>query len=87
MTNKMHTVLYVGVTNDLLRRVWEHQNGHGSRFTNRYLIHKLVYYEETQGVEAAIAREKQHKGGSREKKLRAIESMNPGWKDLAEDLV
>ena len=86
MTNKHNTVLYTGVTNDLRRRAYEHRTGQGSGFTSRYRITKLVYYEATSDVHSAIAREKQIKGGSRQKKLDLIEGMNPEWKDLYEEL-
>ncbi len=85
MTNRYNTVLYTGVTNNLLRRVWEHRNGRGSQFTSKYRVTKLVYFEETTDVRAAIAREKQIKAGSRAKKIALIESINPEWLDLAED--
>ena len=85
MTNRYNTVLYTGVTNNLLRRVWEHRNGRGSQFTSKYRVTKLVYFEETTDVRAAIAREKQIKAGSRAKKIALIESINPECLDLAED--
>ncbi|HET7453302.1 MAG TPA: GIY-YIG nuclease family protein [Thermoanaerobaculia bacterium] len=77
-------VLYVGVTNDLARRVAEHRSGLVPGFSRKYHLHKLVYYEETKEIVAAIAREKQIKGWTRAKKIALIESMNPDWKDLAE---
>ena len=77
-------VLYTGVTNDLRRRVWEHKQKLIGGFTKRYNITRLVYYEETPDVKAAIAREKQIKGWLRKKKIALIESLNPGWKDLSE---
>ena len=77
--------LYVGVTGDLYRRVWEHRRGAGSRFARRYQIGSLVYYEQTPNSLAAIAREKQIKSWTREKRLRLIESLNAGWVDLAAD--
>ncbi|MFZ6021141.1 MAG: GIY-YIG nuclease family protein [Chloroflexota bacterium] len=86
LTNAYNTVLYTGVTNDLVRRVSEHQRGTGSGFTSRYRIHKLVYFEITESVESAISREKQIKGWSRSKKIALIESVNPEWKDLSDDL-
>jgi putative endonuclease len=82
MTNTCNTVLYVGVTNDLQRRVLEHKNGKGGAFTKRYNINKLVFFEVTNRVEEAIAEEKRIKGGSRQKKLDLVNSMNPEWKDL-----
>ncbi len=86
MTNKNNTVLYTGVTNDLRRRVVEHKTGKGGGFTSRYKITKLVYYECGEDVNAAIEREKQIKGGSRQRKIDLVNEMNPGWRDLFEDL-
>ena len=86
MTNKHNTTLYTGVTNNLLRRVHEHKSGIGSKFTHRYNIYKLVYYETTNDIQAAIIREKQIKGGSRQKKIDLVNSINPGWRDLSDDL-
>lgn len=85
MTNKYNTVLYTGVTNDLMRRAWEHKEGSGSIFTSRYRITKLVYYESDENINLAIAREKQIKGGARQKKINMIVSLNPEWKDLCEE--
>ena len=84
MTNRSKT-LYTGVTNDLLRRVYEHKNKMVEGFTKKYNITKLVYYEDTDDVEEAIAREKQIKGWLRRKKIALIESINPEWKDLSEE--
>jgi putative endonuclease len=86
MTNKHNTVLYTGVTNDLRRRAYEHRSGRGGGFTSKYNVHKLVYYEVAESVEAAIAREKQIKGGSRQNKVDLVEGMNPEWVDLYDDL-
>ena len=86
MTNKHNTVLYTGVTNDLKRRVFEHRNGFGGVFTSKYRVNKLVYYELIEDAYSAIMREKQIKGGSRQKKIDLIESFNPEWKDLWEEL-
>ncbi|MGB8981125.1 MAG: GIY-YIG nuclease family protein [Anaerolineales bacterium] len=86
MTNIHHTVLYTGVTNNLRRRVRELRNGIGSAFTKKYNLHKLVYYEVGDNIYSAIAKEKQIKGGSRKKKIQLINSMNPEWKDLYEEL-
>lgn len=77
--------MYTGVTNYLERRVVEHQRKTKPGFTNFYNVHKLVFYEETDDVAAAIAREKQIKGWARKKKIALIEKDNPGWRDLAED--
>jgi len=86
MTNKYNTVLYTGVTNDLKRRVYEHKSGLGGGFTSKYNIAKLVYYEVCNDAYSAIAREKQIKGGSRQKKIDLINGMNSGWTDLYEEL-
>lgn len=75
--------LYVGVSNDLVRRVWQHRQGEGSKFTARYKVTKLVYYETTNDVRAAIEREKQIKGWVRAKKIALIRSMNPAFDDLS----
>jgi putative endonuclease len=83
MTNERNSVLYTGVTNDLERRIYEHKNKIIDGFTKKYNVTKLVYYEMTEDVTAAIAREKQIKGWLRKKKNALIESMNPMWKDLS----
>lgn len=83
MTNKSGT-LYIGVTNDLMRRAFEHKNHMIEGFTKKYKITKLVYYEETEDVNEAIARERQMKGWLRKKKIGLIESANPEWNDLSE---
>ena len=77
--------LYIGMTNNLERRVWAHKNGTGSQFTRKYKINRLVYFEATTDVNAAIAREKQLKKWSRRKKIKLINSMNPKWQDLSDD--
>lgn len=86
MTNKNNTTLYTGITSNLQRRVQEHKTGLGSKFTHRYKISKLVYYEITNDVEAAIKREKQIKASSRKKKIDLINSINLERQDLSEDL-
>jgi putative endonuclease len=80
-TNSEKEVLYTGVTNNLLRRIIEHQENRGKKrtFAGRYFSNKLVYYEHFTDIVAAIAREKQIKGWRREKKITLIESMNPDW--------
>jgi len=77
--------LYTGVTNDLERRVYEHKHGLGSQFTKKYNVSKLVYYEATDDVRAAIAREKQIKAWRRSKRVVLIETANSYWADLAEE--
>ena len=84
MTNKSRT-LYTGVTNNLMRRVYEHKNKLVPGFTSKYNIQFLVYYEAGNDINAAIAREKQIKGWLRSKKIALIDSMNPKWKDLSEE--
>lgn len=83
LTTQNHTVLHTGVTNDLQRRVAEHKAGAHEGFTKKYNVNKLVYFETTNDVNAAIAREKQIKAGSRAKKLALINSINPTWEELA----
>jgi putative endonuclease len=86
MTNKSNSVLYTGVTNDLIRRAYEHKNKLVEGFTKKYNVDKLVFYEVYEDVNSAIAREKQIKSGSRAKKIKLIEDMNTGWNDLYEGL-
>ena len=82
MTNAVRT-LYIGVTNDLERRAYEHKQKLLDGFTKKYNITMLVYYEETGDASSAIAREKQLKGWRRSKKIALVESFNPRWKDLS----
>jgi putative endonuclease len=84
MTNKSRT-LYTGMTNNLMRRVYEHKNKLVQGFTSKYNIQFLVYYESTSNIHAALEREKQIKGWLRTKKTALIDSMNPQWKDLSEE--
>jgi len=85
MTNQYNKVLYTGVTSNLLRRITEHKEKTISGFTSKYHVTKLVYYEEYATMEEAISREKQIKGGSRQKKIDLIRSKNPEWKDLYDE--
>jgi len=87
LTNFTNTVLYTGVTNDLIRRIYEHRNHLVKGFTARYNVTKLVYFEETSDVMSAIAREKQIKAGSRQKKIDLIKSSNPNWEDLYNNII
>ncbi len=87
MTNKSDTVLYTGVTNNLIRRVLEHREKATEGLTRRYRVSKLVYYQAGDNIEGAILREKQIKAGSRQDKINLIRSMNPGWQDLFEGLM
>jgi putative endonuclease len=84
LTNRSKT-LYVGVTNNLHRRVWEHKFGNGSEFCKRYKIDRLAYFEGFDDVRKAIDREKRIKGWLRVKKIQLIVAMNPTWSDLSED--
>ncbi len=83
LTNWNNKVMYLGVTNNLERRLYEHKNKLASGFTEKYNVNKLVYFEETQDVTAAIAREKEIKKWRREKKNQLVNRMNPNWKDLS----
>ena len=85
LTNQNNKVMYVGVTNNLARRVAEHKNAATDSFTKKYKLTRLVYYEVLDTISDAITREKQLKGGSRTKKLLLISSMNPEWTDLSND--
>ena len=87
MTNQHDSVLYVGMTNDLSRRISEHRSGEVPGFTADYQCYKLVYHEHHSDVEEAIAREKQLKRWSHSKKVDLIERMNPRWVDLADDIL
>jgi putative endonuclease len=86
LTNQHHAVLYTGVTSDLQKRVYQHRMKLVPGFTSRYNVYKLVFYEVADNPEAAILREKQIKGGSRQKKVDLINGMNPQWQDLYEAL-
>ncbi|OCX51613.1 endonuclease [Mucilaginibacter sp. PPCGB 2223] len=86
MTNKYRTVFYIGVTNDLRTRVWQHINGEGSAFVKKYRCFDLVYYEHHIRITDAIDREKQLKNWHRDWKTNLIQSMNPEMKDLKEEI-
>ena len=85
LTNWNNKVMYIGVTNDLQRRLYEHKNGLIEGFTKKYNVHKLVFFEETTDIKAAIEREKQLKGLLRKKKNALVEMINPEWKDLSSE--
>ncbi|MBC7087912.1 MAG: GIY-YIG nuclease family protein [Tissierellales bacterium] len=87
LTNWNNKVLYTGVTNDLERRIYEHKNKLVKGFTEKYNVNKLVYFEYTSDVNSAIAREKEIKGWTRQKKNQLVEAANPSWKDLAEEFI
>ena len=88
LANATNVAIYTGVTNDLIRRIWEHkENADPKSFTAKYHIHKLVYYEATTDVRAALEREKQIKDWNRKRKNQLVESMNPAWKDLYPEII
>ncbi len=87
LTNKNNNVLYIGITNNLYRRLSEHKLSLLSGFTKQYNCHKLIYWEEYQDVKEAIAREKQLKNWHRSWKNNLVKEKNPGWKDLSEDII
>ena len=87
LTTKNNAALYIGVTNDLKRRIYEHKEALVEGFTKKYHVHKLVYFEEYSDVNAAIAREKQLKRWIRAKKNELVESKNPLWQDWSELLI
>jgi putative endonuclease len=87
LASKEDGTLYIGVTNDLVKRVWEHKNDLADGFTKKYHVHQLVYFESTTDIESAIAREKQMKKWNRDWKIKLIEEKNPDWKDLYNDII
>ena len=86
MTNRRNGTLYIGVTSDLAKRVYEHRTGAAPGFTKRYGLERLVYYEAHAGIESAIAREKAMKFWRRAWKIKRIEDMNPAWRDLFDEI-
>lgn len=88
LSNLTGTVVYTGVTKDLIRRVYEHKhNLDPNSFTAKYNVHKLVFFEESKDIDVAIAREKQIKSWSRKRKNQLVESINPKWEDLYPSLL
>ncbi len=87
LANKKNGTLYAGVTNNLVRRVFEHKSDVVAGFTQKYAVHTLVWFESTSSIEAAIQREKQLKNWKREWKVALIEKDNPEWKDLYDGLL
>ncbi len=87
LCNRRNGTLYVGVTSDLIRRIYEHKNNLAKGFTQKYGVHRLVWYETHETPDTAIEREKQIKKWERAWKLRLIEEFNPAWKDLYNDLL
>ncbi len=87
LASKPNGTLYIGVTNNLIRRTLQHKNNLAEGFTRRYSVHTLVYYEQYNDVESALLREKQMKKWNRQWKINKIREQNPDWKDLFEDMV
>src|SRR5262249_5715250 len=87
LASRRNGTLYVGMTDDLVRRVWEHRNGAVPGFTRKYAVKILVWYEQHETRETAFQRERQMKRWNRAWKLQLIEAINPGWKDLSDELV
>ena len=87
LTNKYNTVLYVGVTSNLVKRIWEHKNKLVDGFTKKYNVDKLVYYEVFEDIKEAIKKEKYIKGKKREYKIEIIKEKNQEWRDLYEEIV
>jgi putative endonuclease len=87
LASKRNGTLYIGVTNDLERRLYEHRNNLIEGFTNKYNVHHLVYYEDVNDIQSALLREKQLKRWTRKWKIELIEKVNPEWLDLAEDFI
>lgn len=86
LASKKEGALYIGVTNDLVRRVYEHKNHLHTGFTDKYFVGKLVYYEESLDINSAILREKQMKKWNRQWKINLIEKDNSGWNDLYDNI-
>jgi len=87
LASKKNGTLYIGVTSNLVKRIYEHKNELAEGFTKKYSIHNLVYFEITESVESAIAREKQLKKWNRAWKIRLIEKTNPEWRDLYMEII
>ena len=86
MASERNGTLYIGVTSDLIARVWQHKNNVADGFTKKYAVHQLIWYETHESMESAILREKSLKKWNRIWKLRLIEQMNPEWQDLYDQL-
>lgn len=87
LANKKHGTLYLGVTSDLKKRVWQHKNDIAEGFSKKYQTHRLVWFEQHESMMLAIQREKQMKGWQRKWKIELIEKLNPDWKDLYDDII
>ncbi|MBU1074780.1 GIY-YIG nuclease family protein [Patescibacteria group bacterium] len=87
LASKKNGTLYIGVTNNILRRIHEHKNNVIGGFTRKYKVHRLAYFEETENIESALQREKQMKKWNRKWKIKLIEKDNPNWKDIYGEIV
>ncbi len=87
LASRPHGTLYVGVTSDLVKRVWQHKNNWVEGFSSQYHVHTLVWFEQHATMENAITREKQLKAGNRSRKIALIEASNPNWLDLYDGLL
>ena len=87
LANKPNGVLYLGVTSDLVKRIWQHKNKFVDGFSKKYNVHNLVWFEQHEGMALAITREKKIKKWKREWKVRLIEQDNPGWRDLYNEII
>ncbi len=87
LASRRNGTLYIGVTNDLVKRVYEHKNGLMGGFTKKYGVHRLVYYEQSDDIYSAIQRERRMKKWKRQWKIELIQKLNPEWKDLYDDLI
>lgn len=87
LASQRNGTLYIGVTNDLIKRVWQHKNKAADGFTKKYGVDKLVYFEDTSDIMSALEREKQLKNWHRQWKINLIQGKNPEWKDLYEDII
>jgi putative endonuclease len=87
LANRRNGTLYIGVTSNLIKRVWEHKNKLAEGFTEKYGVNKLVYFEQASDAENAVRREKRLKKYNRRWKMDLIEKMNPDWKDMYEELI
>ena len=86
LSSKSNGTLYIGVTSNLVQRIWQHKNGFVERFTKRYRVHRLVWYEVHESMESAILREKAIKKWNRAWKIELIEKNNPTWRDLHDEI-
>ena len=87
LANKRNGTLYIGVTSDLVKRIWQHKSNFVKGFTQKYNIHRLVYFEQYECIFEALAREKQLKSWQRSWKIRLIEQNNPQWRDLYPEII